>query len=135
MEITEVTVKPVPGHRQGSKHRPLLAVCSVVFDHVFVIHEIKIIGGSEPLIIDMPSRKTLDRCICGTRNSTSSHYCNGCGIPISPSLPLDANGKPMHRVSMSHPIDNTFRTQLEAKIRNEAAVVLSGSARPCPDSV
>lgn len=135
MQITEINVKPIPALRQGNPSHPLLAVCSIVFDHVFVIHEVKIVGGKEPLIIDMPSRKSLDRCQCGTRNSTSSRYCNGCGTAITPKLPLDPDGKQVHRVNMAHPIENSFRQYLEREIRNKVGQVLSGINPPCPDNL
>lgn len=36
------------------------AVVSVTFDNCFVVHDIKIIEGTEKLFIAMPSRKTPD---------------------------------------------------------------------------
>jgi stage V sporulation protein G len=50
MEITEVKVFPV-------QEEKLKAFVSVVFDHCFMVNDIKIIAGREGLFISMPSRK------------------------------------------------------------------------------
>ena len=50
MEITEVKVFPV-------QEEKLKAFVSVVFDHCFMVNDIKIILGREGLFISMPSRK------------------------------------------------------------------------------
>ena len=54
MEITEIKVKTIP---EGNKMK---AVASVTFDNVFVVHDIKVIEGSNKLFVAMPSRKTPD---------------------------------------------------------------------------
>lgn len=36
------------------------AIVSVTFDHVFVVHDIKVIEGNNGFFIAMPSRKTQD---------------------------------------------------------------------------
>ena len=50
MEITEVKVFPIDEEK-------LKAFVSVVFDHCFMVNDIKIIQGREGLFISMPSRK------------------------------------------------------------------------------
>jgi len=50
MEITEVKVFPI--HEEKLK-----AFVSIVFDHCFMVNDIKIIQGREGLFISMPSRK------------------------------------------------------------------------------
>lgn len=55
MKITDVRVRIVK--KDDSK---LKAVASVTFDDCFVIHDIKIIEGSDGPFIAMPSRKTND---------------------------------------------------------------------------
>ncbi len=54
MEITDIRVKKVPSSGK------MKAVASVTFDNAFVVHDIKIIEGTEKLFIAMPSRKTPD---------------------------------------------------------------------------
>ena len=53
MEITEVRVRLVK--KEDSK---LKAVASITIDNCFVVHDVKIISGTEGLFISMPSRKT-----------------------------------------------------------------------------
>ena len=54
LEITEIKVKPI---QDGNKMK---AVASVTFENVFVVHDIKVIEGSNKLFVAMPSRKTPD---------------------------------------------------------------------------
>ena len=55
MRITDVRVRIVK--KDDSK---LKAVASVTFDDCFVVHDIKVIEGTEGYFIAMPSRKTND---------------------------------------------------------------------------
>ena len=55
MNITDVRVRIVK--KDDTK---LKAVASVTFDNCFVVHDIKVIEGSEGYFIAMPSRKTAD---------------------------------------------------------------------------
>ncbi len=55
MRISDVRVRIVK--KDDSK---LKAVASVTFDDCFVVHDIKVIEGSEGYFIAMPSRKTND---------------------------------------------------------------------------
>jgi len=54
VEITDIRVRKVtvPGRLKG--------VASVTFDDCIVVHDIKIIEGTDKLFIAMPSRKTPD---------------------------------------------------------------------------
>jgi len=54
MKITDIRVRLV-----NSEGR-MRAVASVTFDDAFVVHDIKIIEGTDKLFIAMPSRKTPD---------------------------------------------------------------------------
>ena len=55
MKITDVRVRIVK--KDDSK---LKGVASITFDDCFVIHDIKVIEGSEGYFVAMPSRKTND---------------------------------------------------------------------------
>ena len=55
MKISDVRVRIVK--KDDSK---LKAVASVTFDDCFVVHDIKVIEGTEGYFIAMPSRKTAD---------------------------------------------------------------------------
>ncbi|MBR2476891.1 MAG: septation regulator SpoVG [Clostridia bacterium] len=54
MEITDIRI------RQIEQEGRMRAVVSVTFDNCFVVHDIKIIEGTDKLFIAMPSRKTPD---------------------------------------------------------------------------
>ena len=55
MNISDVRIRLIK--KEDSK---LKAIASVTFDDCFVIHDIKIIDGSEGPFIAMPSRKTSE---------------------------------------------------------------------------
>ncbi len=55
MKITDTRVRIIK--KDDSK---LKAVASVTFDDCFVVHDIKVIEGTEGYFIAMPSRKTAD---------------------------------------------------------------------------
>ena len=52
LEITDIRI------RQMSQEEKMKAVVSVSVDNCFVVHDIKIIEGTDKLFIAMPSRKT-----------------------------------------------------------------------------
>ena len=52
MNITDIKIRKI--NAEGK----MKAVVSVTFDDVFVVHDIKIIEGTEKLFVAMPSRKT-----------------------------------------------------------------------------
>ncbi|NLK89768.1 MAG: septation regulator SpoVG [Clostridiaceae bacterium] len=54
MEITSITIR-----KMGSEGK-MKAIVSVTFDDSFVVHDIKVIEGTNGYFIAMPSRKTLD---------------------------------------------------------------------------
>lgn len=53
MNITDVRVRLL--QKEDSK---LKAVASITIDNVFVVHDIKVIEGSQGFFVNMPSRKT-----------------------------------------------------------------------------
>ncbi len=58
MEITDVRIRKLNlNNADDSKMR---AIVSVTFDNEFVVHDIKVIQGTEKLFIAMPSRKVED---------------------------------------------------------------------------
>ena len=54
MEITSITIR-----KMGNEGK-MKAIVSVTFDHAFVVHDIKVIEGTNGYFIAMPSRKTQD---------------------------------------------------------------------------
>jgi len=54
MQITRVEIRPL--RDEGN----LKAWCSVVFDHVFIVHSLKVIQGRRGLFVAMPSQRERD---------------------------------------------------------------------------
>jgi len=54
MDITSITIR-----KMGSEGK-MKAIVSVTFDNSFVVHDIKVIEGTNGYFIAMPSRKTQD---------------------------------------------------------------------------
>ena len=52
MQITDVRIKRVDNQSR------LKAVVSITFDNAFVVHELRVIEGSNGLFVTMPSRET-----------------------------------------------------------------------------
>jgi stage V sporulation protein G len=57
MEITDVRIRRLNTNTQTNKMR---AIVSITLNEEFVIHDIKVIQGTEKLFIAMPSRKMDD---------------------------------------------------------------------------
>ena len=53
MEVTEVKVFPVQEDR-------LKAYATIIFDHCFVVRDLKVITGNNGLFVAMPSKKRKD---------------------------------------------------------------------------
>ena len=70
MEITDVKVIPVDDEK-------LKAFVSIVFDHCFVVTDIKVINGPKGLFVSMPSKKRKDgtfKDIAHTLNNQMRQY-------------------------------------------------------------
>ena len=103
MEITEVRIKLMEDN-SGSNER-LQAFCSITFDDMFVIRDLKIIEGAKGFFVAMPSRKLTDRCHnCGTKNHLRSRFCNQCGCRLDENRALrDADGRAKLHADIAHP--------------------------------
>lgn len=86
MVITEVRIKLIEGSDENGR---LQAFCSVTFNDVFVVRDLKVIEGSEGAFVAMPSRKITDHCTeCGAKNHLRASYCNACGNYLDPERAL-----------------------------------------------
>ena len=52
MKITDIRIRKIDSEGK------IKAIVSVTFDNMFVVHDMKVIGGQNGLFIAMPSRKT-----------------------------------------------------------------------------
>lgn len=130
MEITEVRIKLMKDN-SGSNER-LQAFCSITFDDMFVIRDLKIIEGAKGFFVGMPSRKLTDRChFCGTKNHLRSRFCNQCGGRLDENRALrDADGHAKLHADIAHPINPACREKIQAAVLAAYADDLERSKLP-----
>ena len=130
MEITEVRIKLMEDN-SGSNER-LQAFCSITFDDMFVIRDLKIIEGAKGFFVAMPSRKLTDRCHnCGTKNHLRSRFCNQCGCRLDENRALrDADGRAKLHADIAHPINSMCREKIQAAVLSSYAEELERSKMP-----
>ncbi len=130
MEITEVRIKLMEDN-SGSNER-LQAFCSITFDDMFVIRDLKIIEGAKGFFVAMPSRKLTDRCHhCGTKNHLRSRFCNQCGARLDENRALrDADGRAKLHADIAHPINSACREKIQAAVLASYAEELENSKLP-----
>mgnify|MGYP001062778892 CR=1 FL=1 len=130
MEITEVRIKLMEDN-SGSNER-LQAFCSITFDDMFVIRDLKIIEGAKGFFVAMPSRKLTDRCHnCGTKNHLRSRFCNQCGSRLDENRALrDADGRAKLHADIAHPINSMCREKIQAAVLASYAEELERAKMP-----
>jgi stage V sporulation protein G len=116
VEITEVRIKLMEDN-SGSNER-LQAFCSITFDDMFVIRDLKIIEGAKGFFVAMPSRKLTDRCHhCGTKNHLRSRFCNQCGSRLDENRAIrDADGRAKLHADIAHPINSMCREKIQGAV-------------------
>jgi DNA-binding cell septation regulator SpoVG len=108
MNISEIQIYLKPGARTR-----LRAICSIVVDNAFVIHDLRIIEGSEGPFVAMPSRRKTYLCDkCKRSNHGMANYCNDCGE----ELDLHLEDIRYQYVDVAHPISVTCREQVERMV-------------------
>jgi stage V sporulation protein G len=130
VEITEVRIKLMEDN-SGSNER-LQAFCSITFDDMFVIRDLKIIEGAKGFFVAMPSRKLTDRCHhCGTKNHLRSRFCNQCGSRLDENRALrDADGRAKLHADIAHPINSACREKIQGAVLATYADELERSKLP-----
>jgi stage V sporulation protein G len=130
VEITEVRIKLMEDN-SGSNER-LQAFCSITFDDMFVIRDLKIIEGAKGYFVAMPSRKLTDRCHhCGTKNHLRSRFCNQCGSRLDENRALrDADGRAKLHADIAHPINSACREKIQSAVLASYADELERSKMP-----
>lgn len=115
MQITEIRIKLMDD--KESRNERLLAFCSVTFDHMFVVRDLKIIEGIKGLFVAMPSRKLTDRCGCGSKNHLRARFCNQCGARLNEDrAPRDEAGRSKLHADVAHPINAQAREFIQGSI-------------------
>jgi stage V sporulation protein G len=130
VEITEVRIKLMEDN-SGSNER-LQAFCSITFDDMFVIRDLKIIEGAKGFFVAMPSRKLTDRCShCGTKNHLRSRFCNQCGCRLDENRAIrDADGRAKLHADIAHPINSACREKIQSAVLASYADELERSKLP-----
>lgn len=115
MNITDIRVKLIDQPERGR----LRAFCSVSFDHMFVVNDIKVIQGDERLFMAMPSRPITIRCEhCQQKNALAwkRNDCICCHAPLPErTVPL-SEGRSQPFLDVCHPLNSTVRSWLEDKV-------------------
>ena len=127
MDITEVRIKLMedPNDR-------LQAFCSITFDSMFVIRDLKIIQGTRGPFVAMPSRKLTDRCSgCGNKNDLRARYCNQCGVQLKPERAMkDDDGRARLYADIAHPINSRCREMIQNSVLQAFHEELVNSKKP-----
>lgn len=89
MEVTRVKFIPIERHKSTNP----LVVCTVVFDDVFMVHDIKIYEGD---VVVMPQRRVAGKSATG-------------------EVKVDENGKPISN-DLCHPINKKFFEEMKDTI-------------------
>ncbi|MCS7015797.1 MAG: SpoVG family protein [Gemmatales bacterium] len=116
MEITEIRIKLMDEKKGGNER--LQAFCSITFDNMFVVRDLKIIEGAKGQFVAMPSRKLADRCpTCRCKNHLQARFCNNCGRRLDENrAPRDASGRIRLHADVAHPINAASREYIEKAI-------------------
>ncbi len=127
MEITEIRIKLMEDN-----HERLQAFCSVTFDDMFVVRDLKIIEGTKGSFVAMPSRKLTDRCgQCGCKNHLRARYCNQCGYKLNEDrAPRDPDGRAKLHADIAHPINSACREFVQGAIIKAFKDELDKSKQP-----
>ena len=122
MDVTEVRVKLT-----GARADKLRAYCSVTFDNMFIVRDIKIIDGPRGEFVAMPSRKVGERCPhCGMKNHLGSKFCNECGGGLS----QERTGTTRRHADIAHPIHADARAAIQERILRAYREELERSRAP-----
>ncbi len=113
MEITEIRIKLMDDQQER-----LQAFCSITFDQMFAIRDLKIIEGAKGSFVAMPSRKLTDRCPgCGCKNHLRAGHCNQCGAKLKEDrAPKDSEGRAKLYADIAHPINSRCRELIQARV-------------------
>ncbi len=113
MEITEIRIKLMEDNNER-----LQAFCSVTFDDMFVVRDLKIIEGTKGSFVAMPSRKLTDRCTqCGCKNHLRARYCNACGHKLDEKRAVrDPDGRAKLHADIAHPINSACREVIQTAV-------------------
>lgn len=112
MQITGIHFRMMSG-----EDTRLRAICSVVFDHDFVVHDLKVIDSqrnSGRQFVAMPTRRNTDDCpFCCCQNHLRARFCNACGIRLADNRFVVSGGYNNLFYDVAHPTNPNMRATLE----------------------
>lgn len=117
MQLTEIRINLCPGQSNRLK-----AFCSLTFDDLLVVRDVKLIEGNDGLFVAMPSRKLCDHCPrCREKNHLRARFCNNCGYRLDDQRHMkyqSGNGRPRLKLhaDIAHPIHAVGRADLERQV-------------------
>ncbi len=118
MEVTEVRVYPVDSNPTSEGR--LLAFCSVTFDHVFVVRDLKVIEAMDGMFVAMPSKIKQDSCpFCRGRNPVRAKFCSYCGESLDDQRYYKTSGAHHIYQDIAHPVNLGFRLKVEDAVLDE----------------
>jgi len=125
--ITEVRIKLMEDNNER-----LQAFCSVTFDDMFVIRDLKIIEGTKGSFVAMPSRKLTDRCHhCKSKNHLRARFCNQCGTRLDEDRATrGADGRAKLHADIAHPINCNCREIIQGAVIKAFQVERERSKQP-----
>src|SRR5256714_5499113 len=102
----------------NNENERLQAFCSVTFDDMYVVRDLKIIEGTKGSFVAMPSRKLTDRCPgCGSKNHLRARFCNSCGGKLDEDRATrDADGRVKLHADIAHPINSACREIIQGAV-------------------
>ncbi|MBN2210234.1 MAG: SpoVG family protein [Sedimentisphaerales bacterium] len=125
MQISEIRVKLVENRSDRLK-----AFCSVTFDNMFVVRDLKIIEGAGGYFVAMPSRKLADRCQkCGAKNHLRSRFCNDCGARLNENRGSGGHRPKLH-ADVAHPVNTQAREYIQSAVVEAYEKELERSQQP-----
>ncbi len=125
MQISEIRVKLVENRSDRLK-----AFCSITFDNMFVVRDLKIIEGAGGYFVAMPSRKLADRCRkCGAKNHLRSRFCNECGARLGDNRAAGGQRVKLH-ADVAHPVNTQAREYIQSSVVEAYEKELERSQQP-----
>lgn len=112
MQISEIKIQLIPANPGR-----LRAFCSLTFDGMFVVRDVKLIEGDTGLFLAMPSRKVCDHCPrCREKNHIRARFCNHCGQRLPESRQRADHSRPKLHCDIAHPITAQAREDIERQV-------------------
>lgn len=102
----------------GKGRNRLLAWVKVVINNSWVVKDIRIVRGSQRILVAMPSTYVQDYCpFCNRQNRVEANYCNWCGCQLDSQRAYCGEGVTLVK-DLFHPLNNETRMAFEELVLN-----------------